>query len=306
MSFELSADGSFAANVHRIARHSLDQVQATLSAGEAGAHPAPETVHLARKELKRLRALLRLARGGIGEDFFARENLAYRDLGRALSAARDAAVLVLAFDALRPQLYGLVAPETMVGIHQRLQAAVDTSAVGLDLGATITQVRAARERVEGWPWQEAEDAWRVPGRGIRAVYRWGRRAMRRASADDPAEEDFHEWRKQVKLLAAQMRLLCPVHPPALGPAADEGDQIAHWLGEEHDLSVLGATLFGGPGGHHLEATAELETIRGFLDARRRKLQRKALKHGRRLYGEKPARFASRLKEHWKRWREGNS
>ena len=303
MSFELKENESFAANVHRIARSSLDEVQATLSGGEAGAFPAPEAVHLARKELKRLRALLRLSREGLGDSVFARENVSYRDVGRALSAARDAAVLVLAFDALRPQLYGLVAPETITGIHDRLQAAVTDSEAHLDLPAAIAELRAARERVEDWAWMHSEDAWRVPGRGIEAVYRKGRRAMRRASADNPAEEDFHEWRKQVKLLAAQMRLLCPIDPDGLESTAKKADCIAEGLGEEHDLSVLSNTLFGGPEGH-LEATTELETIRRFLDARRETLQQKALKHGWKLYKEKPPRFTARLKRHWKRWRKG--
>lgn len=279
-------------------------MQAVLSGGEAGAHPAPEAVHLARKELKKLRALLRLARAGVGEGVFGRENLCYRDAGRALSAARDAAVLVEAFDDLRPQLYGLVAPETITSVHDRLQAAVQASEARLDLPAAIAELRAARKRVEDWPWLHGDNAWRVPGEGVRCVYRKGRRAMRRASADDPAEEDFHEWRKQVKLLAAQLRLLDPIHPHELKTAAKELDQIAEWLGEEHDLSVLGNTLFGGPDGH-LEAMAELETIRRLLDARRKALQKKALKHGGRLYKEKPALFAARLKGYWKRWRKGN-
>ena len=302
MSFELSAGESFAAGVCRTARASLDQVQAVLSGGDAGAHPAPEAVHAARKELKRLRALLRLAREGLGESVFARENVCYRDTGRALSAARDAAVLVLAFDDLRPKLYGLVAPETIAGLHDRLQAAVRASEARLDLPAAIAELRAARARVEDWVWLHGDDAWRVPGRGVRSVYRQGRRAMRRASAEAPAEGDFHEWRKRVKLLAAQLRLLGPIHPHELETTAQALDQIADWLGEEHDLSVLSDALFGGREGH-LAATEELATIRRLLDARRRALQKKALKHGRRLYEEKPVLFAARLRAHWQRWRE---
>ena len=127
--------------------------------------------------------------------------------------------------------------------------------------------------------------------------------MRRAWADEPAETDFHEWRKQVKLLAAQLRLLCPIQPDELKTAAKQLDGIAEWLGEEHDLSVLGNALSGGADGH-LEATAELETIRRLLDARRKELQKKALKHGGRLYKEKPAGFAEGLKVRWRRVAEG--
>ena len=304
MSYELSATETFAAGVGRIAAASLDETQATLAAAEAGARSAPEAVHHARKELKKLRALLRLARAGLGEATFRRENTAARDLGRALSGARDAAVLALSFDALRPELYGLVAPETVASVGTRLHAAVTAREANIDLAGAVETLRAAHGRAAEWPWTDADDAWRVPGQGLRQVYRRGRRAMRRAAGDDAVEGDFHEWRKQVKLLAAQSRLLLPLAPEAFGKAVKRLDAVADWLGDEHDLAVLAHTLLGGEG-PHLEATAELETIRGLIDARRRKLQRKALRHGKNLYAERPREFTARLKRRWRRWRRGS-
>lgn len=302
MSFELCARETFAATVQRVARECLDQVQAVLSGGEAGARPAPDAIHLARKELKKLRALLRLAHAALGEAVFRRENLCCRDTGRALSSVRDAAVLVQAFDALRPQLYGLVAPETIASVHDRLQAAADASEARLDLPEVIAEMRAARARVQEWPWIESEDRWRIPAGGLRRVYRQGRQAMRRAATEVATESDFHDWRKCVKLLAAQLRLLGPLNPADLRSTAKHLDQLAECLGEEHDLAVLGVHLFGGAEGH-LESTAELEAIRRLLDARRNVLQRRALKYGWRLYRKKASHFVARLKPHWQHWRK---
>lgn len=304
MSFELSNQEPFAANVRRLVRESLDHVRAVLFDSTSEMHADPEAIHAARKDLKRLRAILRLARADVGESVFGQENQCYRDVGRSLSAARDAAVLMEAFDHLRPKLRELVAPETIANIHDRLQAALKANERQLDLPAAIREVQAARGRSGEWAWLHEDDAWHVPGAGVLAVYRKGRRAMRRASKDDPAEEDFHEWRKQIKLLAAQMRLLYPIQPDRLKAMAKRLDQIAEWLGEEHDLGVLRETLFNGTDGH-LGAPAERETIHRLLSVRRTKLRTKALKRGSRLYKEKSARFAARLKGPWKRWRKSH-
>src|SRR3954471_24540286 len=59
-----------------------------------------EAVHEARKDLKKLRALLRLARGELGERTFARENACFRDAASELGGARDA-------DAMLETLGGL-------------------------------------------------------------------------------------------------------------------------------------------------------------------------------------------------------
>ena len=53
-----------------------------------------EAVHDARKDLKKLRALLRLVRDGLGEVRYRKENRALRNAGRALADFRDAAVRV--------------------------------------------------------------------------------------------------------------------------------------------------------------------------------------------------------------------
>ncbi len=194
---------------------------------------------------------------------------------------RDAAVLVQASDEMRPKLHGLVLPETITRIHEQLLANVEANEACLDLPAAVTELRAACERVKEWPWLRGENSWRVPEQGLRKVYRKGRRAMGRAAMAEATAENFHEWRKQVKLLAAQPRWLTTLCPSALKPMIKRLDRLAEWLGEEHDIFVLVTVLTESE--FHLKETAELEAIRRLLDERRSTLKKKTLKHGARLY-----------------------
>ena len=309
MSFELCREEPFAENVARLARERLDETLSALLAdgsgpgGEDG--PGADAVHSSRKNLKKLRALLRLARPGLGEATFSHENTALRDAGRVLSDVRDAQVLVPAFDTLRRETVGRVAPETIEAIHRQLldaAKATETASIAQgNLAAAAETLRQVRDRVAGWSLVHP-DRWRVPGRGLKTVYRRGRRAMHRADTAAPAEEDFHEWRKQVKYLAAHVRLLRPLRPKKLGKLAKTLDRIADRLGDEHDLSVL-QTRLAEPSGAWASAH-ELAVITEAIEAHRWTLQAEALDLGREVYAQEPGRFRRRFKRYWKTWRQG--
>src|SRR5262245_50114306 len=81
--------------LQRIARDQIDGTLKDLRRREEG-------IYQARKRLKKLRAVLRLARPGIDSDVFDRENVALRDVARRLSVVRDADVLVEVIEGLRP------------------------------------------------------------------------------------------------------------------------------------------------------------------------------------------------------------
>src|SRR5215471_16704335 len=59
-----------------------------------------EAIHDARVRFKKIRAVLRLARGGIDEDIYQKENARYRDAGRRLSTVRDTAAMIEIIDKL--------------------------------------------------------------------------------------------------------------------------------------------------------------------------------------------------------------
>ena len=83
-------------------RMALDQVDLAIDLLERSAAGVVDerTVHETRKALKRLRALLRLLRAELGEETFARENAALRDIAARLAGARDAEVMLATLHAL--------------------------------------------------------------------------------------------------------------------------------------------------------------------------------------------------------------
>ncbi len=301
MSFELAREESLAENAARLARTRLDRILGALAVLDR-APPSPEAVHESRRDLKKLRALLRLARHTLGRDVYRQENAAYRDAARVLSVSRDAQVLRHTFDKLRSELVGVVPADILNALHRELADAVRAAEATLGpegrLPAAISIVTAARERVEHWPQPgKAAENWRKPGRGLAAVYRRGREAMHRANGDQPEEGDFHEWRKQVKHLAYHFRLLHPLWgEPFKG--AKKLHTLSDLLGNEHDLAVLAVTLLK----THPELGQTVATINGHIEIQRHELQQAALKLGRRLYKEKPRHFKQRLKRHWQDWR----
>src|SRR5215213_9514882 len=76
--------------VRRIARGQLDMSIERLD-GDTD-EDLGTAVHETRKSLKRLRAIVRVARDELGEEAYRRENVAFRDAGRRLGGARDSQV----------------------------------------------------------------------------------------------------------------------------------------------------------------------------------------------------------------------
>ena len=86
-------------------------------------------MHEARKDMKKLRALLRLVRGELGDRVYAFENTCFRDTARELSGVRDADVMLATLGDLEER-YG-----ELPGAGSRLRPALvahrfRTSAVG--------------------------------------------------------------------------------------------------------------------------------------------------------------------------------
>ena len=62
---------------------------------------------------------------------------------------------------------------------------------------------------------------RVSSKGVKRVYRQGRKAFDQVKAEATVE-NLHEWRKQVKYLRHQLELLAPTWPKVVGELAKPG------------------------------------------------------------------------------------
>jgi len=289
-SYELKSDEELGVGLKRIAAARAEKALERLQGGD---EETADAIHGARKDMKKVRAVLRLARGALPKQLYKEENKRYRDAARALSASRDAEVKLETLDALAEQGGGLpgeaVATWRQI-LHRDREAALNTahaeSAIGL--------IEAGLEGIRSWPLEG--DSWKLIGGEVRRAYRRGRRAMASA-ASDQSEESFHEWRKRAKDLWYQLRLLGPAWSGPLGAVAEEAHRLTNLLGDHHDLAVLREDLRERRLGE--EETRALEAA---IEARQEQLAAEALDLGHRLYAERPKAYGRRLHRYWQAWR----
>ncbi|MBT8198603.1 MAG: CHAD domain-containing protein, partial [Acidimicrobiia bacterium] len=220
-------------------------------------------------------------------------NETVRDAGRVLSEARDAAVLVMVFDAVEV-LTRPVAPAIRASLVE-LAAEKRGAVTSATIEGVIDSLGDTRERVEAWPVPlvHGDDGFGLISPGLRRVYRRGRRRMAHAIADGTAEA-FHQWRKPAKHLFYQLEILqfgCASEAPVLVQPAKE---LAEVLGEEHDLAVLHDTIDTlGAGSARMRST-----VLGQIDECRRQVQAVASELGDSLFAAPPRDFISRLGGLW--------
>ena len=294
---ELQRSEAGTEGVRRIARAQMARALDSLD----GKSLSDEAVHAARKELKKARASLRLLRGALGEVVYARENTALRDCARPLSKIRDGKVLIDTLDMLVKRFGSaaqVIPTESLQRILRRERVGIRRAALKGTTAISAhrevlrkTYARAAR-------WSVGNRGWSVVGKGFQRIYGKGRKALAAAEVDR-TPTNLHEWRKQVKYLWHQLQTLQPLWPGPVGELADQAHQLADYLGNDHDLSVLRDKV--------LECQEAFPNVgvRGALltliDRLRTELRDKAIVLGRRLYQEKPVTFEARFAQYWRDW-----
>lgn len=259
-----------------------------------------DCIHGARKDLKKLRAALRLLRRAVGDDLYRAENDRYREAGRLLSPSRDARVKLETLDALRERLSGRLPAAATDEWREELRAECeraldDVRGGGESLDEAVELIEAGRERITTWPLQP--DSWKLVGPGVGRAYRRGRKAMRKAR-EEPSGERLHQWRKRAKDLWYHLRILRDALPERLAPMLDQADELAVVLGERHDLDILHADLL-----HRELPTVPRPALVAAIAVRQEELVATAFDLGEQLYTIKPKTFRRKMKRGWKAWRD---
>jgi CHAD domain-containing protein len=295
MSFRIRPDRSIAKNLRRLVRRELDRSLAAIAEPEALG--VDETVHDVRRRCKKVRAVLRLMRPGLGAAY-AVANADVRDAARELSSLRDAAATLVTFDDLMAAAHGERAPgdaltRLRAGLARRAQESAAADAA-VPLAAAGERLARVRESVSGW---SPDDDVAIVLDGLEANYRRARKAFRQC-LDDPASEGFHEWRKRAKYGWHHAKLLHPIAPSALDPLAKRMKDLSDGLGDDHDLAVLREMILADPAGFGGDGGEEAIVL---IDAVRADQQDRCLRLGARLYAESPGAQRARIGGYWAAW-----
>lgn len=259
-------------------------------------------VHEARKNIKRLRAALRLVRGVLDPEVYHRENICFRDAGRQLAPLRDSAVLVETIDALREQ-FGL-APDAFAFIRDQLVAAQmqqrQTLLYKKKVPTAVAAILdAARTRIAAI--ELPGDDFTIFADGLERVYRSGRKRMQAAYAHPQDAHRFHDWRKRVKYLWHHSEILQLVWPVVMDRMAEELHKISSLLGDAHDLAVLQETIQAQP--QKFGASEEIDQLFVLVEQRRVELETAAYPYGQRMYAESPKAFVKRIATYYAVWQQ---
>jgi CHAD domain-containing protein len=271
-----------------------------------GSHGADsvELVHEARKAIKRMRALARLLRHELGEQEFSRVNASLRSAGQRLAGARDADVRLATLRELIEHPPHALAPsrgpsngsgprrEGIRHLEKRLQRECLNNSLPSDVDEVLADIAAMRDQLARWSLVDIDFDTLSPG--LRRVYREGRHRYARCAREQGGDEqDVHDWRKRVKSLYYALDMLGAKKAKGARRAARRANRLGDLLGDEHDLWMLCVYIEAHPEALGTDTAASDELLKR-IDRRRRRLRKRALSLGARLYKRKPGRFTRRI------------
>jgi CHAD domain-containing protein len=287
MGFRLKLREPLPEGLKRVFREQID------SALQLCRHPAKQrgiTVHEVRKHLKKLRAAMRLAVGEVGKNRYTREDRCVREIGRLISDLRDAQVRLQTLIQLRETAKG--SGENRFPRIEELLSLERESFSAAFAGwqkEAIPKLERAGERLSQWPL--AGITWKQICRTVGKTYKRGQRGLAK-TIKKRQPKNFHAWRKRVKDLWYQLRILQPLNRVVLEKIAADAEVLGELLGREHDFDFLLARLENERGDEELRD--ELMQLQKLVQKRSRKLHRDALELGRRFYAEPSKAFAKRI------------
>ena len=296
-SYRLLAGEPVSDGIKRVVTARVDNALAELRGETDGDHA--EAVHEARKDMKKIRSVVRLVRDALGEEAYRRENDHYRDIGRTLSSFRDAEVMVQTLETLQGRFEP--ARERFRRLREQLEADLgrgrDDGSLEQAMARAGGALEQGRARTESWPL--SGDDWKLIEPGLRRSYRRGRKRLR-AVEEEPSVVNLHEWRKRVKDLWYQLRLIRDAEPALIGALAEHAHLLSEHLGDDHDLALLREEA--GARGDAFAEAGDQRLLFELIDQRRGELRFAATALGERIYTERPKQFTKALAARWRAWR----
>lgn len=265
---------------------------------QAGSEPEHAN-HQMRKNMKKERAALRLVRDSIGKKNYKKWNVAARDTARMGEELRESEVAVETIGKLREKFnwksddsFYQAARAKLRRDHQNYTTQL------LEEKSYVKKMIARLEEVKSETDDLAfeKDSFKAYKKGLKRVYKRGRKAYKNARKNSTFE-NHHEWRKRVKYLWYQIRILRNTWPGGLKCYAKELHQLSDYLGDDHDLYDLKNRL------HKLyndsEYSDDLNRFEKSIDSFSSELREDAHRLGEKIYAEKPKVFIKRIGKYWK-------
>jgi hypothetical protein len=249
-----------------------------------------EAVHEARQSVKKARAVLHLLKQNLGRDYRVDGRL--RSLAHRLSSLRDADASPEIMNALRDHYPGIVTRSMSRAVQRGLLARTRGTVARVDPDRLLPLVAGELERLRTRVQRRIRRVTQAGAMrsGLKRGYRRARKAMAcvRTHHEDA---QFHAWRRRIKDHWYQMRLLGCLNTHAQARIR-RLKQLATWLGDDHNLVVLRATILEAPARFGDERMTAI--VLGCVAKYQTTLRRRALRYGRQLFASTPSAFGAQI------------
>lgn len=315
MAFRISKRQTADQFLHAVAGSQFERaLHAASRQCDAGAklEPLAEDVHLVRRLIKRLRALIRLVAPSTGDRIEVDRLL--RDAARLLADLRDAHVNTATLESIIAMVPQEIHASGIQGLISRIEAGESGKANSFDCIEINLRWKEVRKTLKLC--SKVIGKWHISGigfdpfnSGMRRTYRQARSSLIDARQSNSAES-WHEFRKALKYHAAQIRLLCPMCMPLLSAHQLTAAEVAELLGRDHDLAMLLLHLNHSCESKREEFTDEnieqMGTLVKLIEREQKMLRKKSSQLAVCLLAESPKAFVSRMCEYWDCWRQGQN
>jgi CHAD domain-containing protein len=293
MAFRIRQGESIAHGLRRLAKKQLASARDCLDGGKS---PHESAVHAARKSVKKVRAIVHLVRSDDGQRL-SKSRKRLREANRVLSQSRDADAMTETLSTLLDREPRVLSEHTRARLHRQLAEHRDTLARAAADGGTwkdvADELHAIRKTVKRW--SQSHDGFGAMAPGLRETHKLGGKAMGRAVDRDDAD-DFHEWRKEIKALWYELRLL-EEFSPGVKRYVEQLGRAETALGDDHNIAVLCAFL-----GESRAVAGEAVAMRQFLrqaDRYQQELRLAAVANTKAIYEMATGDFVRRVRQAWR-------
>ncbi len=251
-------------------------------------------IHKARRRVKKIRALIRLVRPGLGGTF-GPLNKRLRETIQLLAPIADGQGVVHALDQMAEKSREDFSPPVFATIRAGLverEARADRKAkVERVLQRARATLKTERTRVKDWDLHGG--GFKTIAYGLETSFRRARRAMT-IVIEHPTADNYHAWRRRVKEHWFHVRLIERRCGHRLARYKRRLESLDECLGEYHNFALLRTILSADPFVSRQETARRLRIIKRY----QAELRSRASSLGARLYNEKPRHFMRRVQAFW--------
>lgn len=294
MSYRLRKRETVSEGVRRII---LEQAASIISALSDRGGALDERIHDVRKRIKRLRAMVRMLELKLDEKTLAACEDTFRSTAHKLAPARDATVVLAAFEEVAVEVTGGAVERIRELLTEAVRVAKRKALGPEKLAGLAGTLRTTCEVLSRAGTRD--DGWGAVGPGMGESYRSARKHRRTAFAD-PRPENLHVCRRFSKRLWEQLRLLRKALPKPIVKQLPRLEKFTDFLGRHHDYHMLQAALREAAA-HGLEV-AKFPPLQKAIRVEMGRCLKRARKLGALIYALRPKAFGARLHAGWKKWR----